>query len=68
MKNDLYDICFGLDHVEVYATSPLNAAILAVARRIKEGKTTTIDQIYDVERDDSVIFSRCIITMVEAEE
>lgn len=59
MKNYLYDVVFGIEHYEVYAGNPTDAAILAVAKRISEGKSTDFDQLYDCEREDNIIFEPC---------
>lgn len=66
MKNYKYDVVFGVEHYEVYATNPVTAAILAVAKRIEEGKSTEIDEIYDVEAEQFVVYS-CYLTLVESE-
>lgn len=66
MKNYEYDIVFGLDHITVFANNPTDAAILAVAKRIEAGNSTTIDQIYDVEREESVILTQCRVCVIEA--
>ena len=67
MKTYEYDVVFDLDHITVFASCPTDAAILAVSKRIKDGKSTTIDQIYDVEREDSITLSPCNLVLVEAE-
>jgi len=67
MKNYLYDVVFGIDHVEVYAGCTLDAAILAVAQRIGEGKSTQIDQIYDCDAEDFDVLFSCKLTIVGVE-
>lgn len=65
MKNYLYDVVFNLEHIEIYAGNPIDAAILAVAKRIEAGRSTTIDQIYDVEREEPVTLFPCCLVLVE---
>lgn len=67
MKTYLYDVVFGLDHIKVYAGNPTNAAILAVAQRIGEGKTTEIDQIYDCDAEDFDVLSSCKLILMSLE-
>lgn len=66
MKKYLYDVVFELDHVEVYANNPTEAAILAVAKRIGAGKSTTIDQIYNCDAEDFDVLFSAHLVLVEA--
>lgn len=68
MKKCLYDVVFGLDHIEVYALSVTDAAILAVAQRISEGKSTTIDQIHDTEDNDFGVMFPCALQLTEDDD
>lgn len=65
MKNYLYDVVFGLDHIEVYAGNPTDAAILAVSQRIKDGKSITIDQIYNCDTEDFEVQFSARLVLVE---
>lgn len=67
MKNYLYDVVFGLDHINVYAGNPTDAAILAVAQRIKEGETTEIDSIYNYDTENFDVPSPCKLILMSLE-
>lgn len=65
MKGNLYEVSFGDDVLDIYSFSATDAAILAVAKRINDGKSTMIHSVFNCDTDEFEVLFPCRLQLLE---